>query len=172
MSVTTLTTGPMSLSIPWNYSAASYPTATPNISSQGYSGPTLTNGTGAGNVNVLYAAQLTIAASGTTTIDLATLTDYFGNSIAFVRIKSLYIENSSLGKASAIAVGNAGSNPFAGIISPGTATISIRNGACFFVGMAADATAYAVGTGVNLLITNSDSVNAATVNVVISGCNA
>lgn len=169
---TTLTAGPMSLSIPWDYESVTYPKNTIDQSSQGYSGPVLNTGTGAGNANVKYSAQLTIAASATQTLNLAALTDNFGNALDFVRIKQLYIENSSIGKSSAIAVGNAGTNPFAGIWSPGTATISIRNGAHLHVGVAQDATGYAVGTGTNLLITNDDASNAATVNVVLIGCNA
>lgn len=173
----TLTLNTVSVNVPWDYEQAGYPGNAKDISSISYSGPQLTNGVGAGEADIKYSEQLTIAESGNTTLNLSSLTDSFGNSISFTRIKELYIENSSLGSASSIKVGGAVSNAFNAMWqAPGTANndafIPIRNGACLHLGVAQDATAYVVGSAVNILITNLDGANAATVNVVIVGCDS
>lgn len=168
----TSTVGPVSVNVPWAYDLVSKPANTRDDSAFSFTGTILTFGTGAGQFNIKYSEQLSIGAGSSTTLNLSSLTDHFGNSLNFVRIKELYIENSALATASALAVGNAGVTPFAGIISPGTATISIRNGCSWHIGPCTDATGYVVSTGVNLLITNSDGANAATVNVFIAGCDA
>lgn len=169
---TSLTINPVAENVSWSLAPTTgYPSPPVDKNSVTYASVGLTQGTGAGQADTKYSAEFTIAASGTHTIDLATgLTDPFGNAIAFARIKYLYIENSSLDSASSIAVGNAGTTPFAGIWSPGTATILINNGAKASFGVAQDATGYVVSTGVNILITNNDSAHAAIVNVVIFGC--
>lgn len=170
---TTASVGAATVTVPFSLTLTAFPNNVPFNGPWTYSGARLSQGTAAGQCDLIYATQLTIAGGGTTTIDLATLTNEFGTSISFARLKALYIENnvpSGSTGASAIAVGNAGVNPFAGIWSPGTATVSIRKSTCFWTGIVQDATGYVVGTGVNILITNSDGTNAATVNILIAGC--
>lgn len=163
--------GPPTISLPWDYEVTAYPGNSKDINNITYTGPSLTLGTGAGNANIKYSAQLLLAAAASTTLALTGLTDNFGNVLSFARIKDLYIENSAQSSASVVSVGGAGTTPFAGIWSPGSAVNSVRNGASMHHGCASDATGYVVGAGVNLQISNGDTVNAAKVNVLIVGVN-
>jgi hypothetical protein len=170
---TTLSFGPVSIAWPWNYQLVAVPNNTTSPGPFSYAGSQLTNGTGAGQADILYTNQLSLAASGTTTLNLSSLTTQLGTSVSMARIKSFYWENSNSATSTGVAFGGAGSTPFTGgYFNAGTDTLTLLNGVAQVVGVCADATAYAVSTGVNLLITNSDSVNAAKVNVGLVGCSA
>lgn len=167
---TSLSFGPISVVWPWSYTLTAQPNNIPSSGPWNYSNTQLTNGTGAGNADRLYASQLTLAGAGSTTLNLSSLTNPFGTSIALARIKAMYFENNTATTSTGVAIGNAGVNPFTGgFFNAGTDTLTLRNGVCMSVGVCQDATAYAVGTGVNLLITNSDGANSATVNVGLVG---
>jgi hypothetical protein len=138
-----------------------------------YTGPGYTNGTGAGNVDRKYIAQLTIVASGNTVLNLSSLTDSFGNAVAFLRVKQLYVELATATAAASVLIGGA-TNPFVNWITVGTTQVRLRNGMCFFLGACRDATGYVVTptTGDSLKITNEDAGLSAVVNVEIEGCSA
>lgn len=56
----------------------------------------LTSGTGANQANALYQTQLTIGASGTTTLDLnGSVTDDFGQSVTCTKVKGLVVKAAS-----------------------------------------------------------------------------
>lgn len=56
----------------------------------------LDNGTGSGKGDVVYDASRTLTASGTENLDLlASLTDKYGTTLSFVKVKFLYIEADS-----------------------------------------------------------------------------
>jgi hypothetical protein len=138
-----------------------------------YTGPSYTSGTGAGNVDRKYIAQLTIVAGGNVVLNLSSLTDSFGNAIAFLRVKQLYIELTTATAAASILIGGA-TNPFGNWITPSTAQKRQRNGTAFFDGACRDATGHVVvpTTGDQLKIANEDGALAAVVNVEIEGCSA
>lgn len=128
---------------------------------------TVTAGTGAaGTADKIYAAQVTIAASGNTTVNIGGTpsTDIFGNTIVAVRLKFLYVNNTTLGSATSVTVGNA-TNPI-GLFSAGTATTSVRNGGILLMGDSG-ATGYAVSNGATdtIKVVNADASNAAIVNL-------
>lgn len=75
-----------------------------------------TTGTGAGQVDLLYAKQLSLAASATT-LDLTSLTDLSGASINMARVRFIWIFNLATTAGYTITVGNAASNPFTGFLS-------------------------------------------------------
>lgn len=138
-------------------------------------GQTITYGNGAGvsAVNILYSTQLSIAASGTSSaIVLSSLTDPLGNSIAFAKIKIIFIQlaASPTPAASSITFQPGGTHPWNEFLNGTTPTITLNTGAFLTVG---DPTAagYAVvsNTHDQFTITNVDSVNTATVNIVMAG---
>lgn len=133
----------------------------------------LSTGTGANQADRVYYAQPTVAASGTTTIDLAaSVTDVFGATVTFARIKALIIAAAS-GNTNNVIVGNAASNGFITWVGGATHTVNVRPGG--FLALAApDATAYAVtaGTGDLLLFTNSGAGTSVTFDVILIGSSA
>lgn len=73
-----------------------------------------TYGTGAGQVNKIYAARGTVAASSTATINLQSQTDFFGSAYAIDVIRYLYLELTNESLCSSILLGGAGvANPTA-----------------------------------------------------------
>jgi hypothetical protein len=135
-----------------------------------YNGAQLTTGTGAGKANKRYVNQHTIAAGGSLTLNLSSLSDDFGNAVAFTKVKEIYIELSSSTAAVSILIGNA-ANPFVNWVGAGAHTIRVRNGMAFYLGCCADATAYVVTatTADQLKVLNEDGALSAVVNVKITG---
>lgn len=171
---TTLTTGPMKVQTTSTLTLTR--AGAGNVADQtgfSYSSGNLTSGTGAGKCDLRYIAQVTLAGSGTTTLNLSSLTDTFGGAIAFVRIKSIYVENNNGTTATSILVGG-GSNPLINYLVGTTPQVRVRNGMVFFLGVCQDATGFAVtaSTGDKLLITNEDNTNSATVNIELIGNSA
>lgn len=85
-----------------------------------------TNGTGAGQVQVLWQAARTL--SGTTdslNINSATLTDSYGTPVALTAVKGLYIQNTST--TATITVGAAATNPWTGLFNA-TGTVTLQPG--------------------------------------------
>lgn len=75
---------------------------------------TLANGTGNNQCNFAYQDQITITASGSSTIDLFALTDEFGAAVAPAKAKVIAIRlYSSTDTAASLNVGAAASNIFA-----------------------------------------------------------
>jgi hypothetical protein len=121
---------------------------------------TLTNGTGSDKANQVYMDSATLNASTRTTYDLAaSLTDVYGTTITFTRIKGIFLANTST-TAAVLAIGGgsdgAGTNAFVNWISAAAEEVNVRAGGCFML-WAPDATAYAVtaGTGDILGITET-----------------
>lgn len=138
---------------------------------------TLSNGTGAGAAQKVYAATLTISASTTTNLDLAgSLTDLFGNVITFSKIKVIYVELDTTTTASSILVGGHATLALANWITSADTldndqpAIRVRNNGVFMLACR-DATGYAVTATTEdmLSIENEDASNAATVNVCLIG---
>ena len=129
---------------------------------------TLTHGTAAGMANQTYHAQRTLAGSANEELDLAgVLTDVFGNTITFTKVKALFIQNTHA--TNVLIVGGAASNGFATLFADATDKINIRPGGFLLLG-ATDATAYAVtaGTGDKLKLENS-AAGSLVYNIVIIG---
>jgi hypothetical protein len=138
-------------------------------------GSALTNGTGAGNADLVYWGQRTLVASAAEDLDLAgVLLDPLGNTLTFVRIKALVIAAAS-GNTNNVVVGNAAANGVAGLFGALTHTAIVRPGAaiCWVCG-SADATGYVVtATTADLLhIANSAGSSPVTYDVGILGCSA
>jgi hypothetical protein len=144
-----------------------------------YTGLQLTNGTGSGAVDLVYAKALSLAGSATT-LDLTSVTDLSGASISFARVRVLVIQNLATTAAYTVTVGNAASNIFTGFIaSTGTVVIQPNVGATSnysshvftdLYSTGASTGAYVDSTHKNLKL--DPGANTISVNVLILGCSA
>lgn len=134
----------------------------------------LLSGTAAGQADKLYAATRQIAASSNDDLDLAgVLTDDFGNTVTFARVKLLYV-GAAAANANNVVVGAAAANQWATLLNS-TGTVTLRPDA-FLLGAAgkADATGYAVtaGTGDILRVANGAGGSVVNYDIVIVGASA
>jgi hypothetical protein len=135
----------------------------------------LTDGTAAGQANRIFHDTRTLAASANEDLDLAgVLTDAFGASLTFARIKGLIVA-ASAANANNVIVGGAASNQFVSWVGAGTHTLTVRPGGVLaLMAGAADATGYAVtaGTGDLLRIANSGAGTSVSYDVILVGCSS
>jgi hypothetical protein len=131
--------------------------------SKGY-GSAFTDGTGAGTANRVWWATRTLTASSTEDLDLAgSLTDAYGSTITFARIKALVVAASAANTNNVI-VGNAASNAVAGLFGSLTHTAVVRPGAAVaWMCGAADATGYVVTAGTADIIKIANSAGSTSV---------
>jgi hypothetical protein len=133
-----------------------------------------TSGTGAGAVDRVFTDTRTLAASGTEDLDLAgSLTDIYGATITFARIKAIHIK-AATGNTNNVQVTRPASNGTPWLMAAGDG-IALRPGAAFtWSSGSADATGVAVtaGTGDLVTITNSAGTTGVDYTVVILGCSA
>jgi hypothetical protein len=88
----------------------------------------LVDGTGASAAQVVYSTTGTIASGATTTLDLAgSLTDAFGSTVTFTKVKYIYIGNTSTVVSHNLVVGNAAA-PIVDWVGAGTHTITVKYG--------------------------------------------
>ncbi len=130
----------------------------------------LASGTGANQASNIFHDRRTLTASSTENLDLAgALTNKFGTTLTFTKIKAIVIHAAS-GNTNNVLVGGAASNQFINWVSDPTDVIVVRPGGTFIL-VAPDATAYAVtaATGDLLKIANSAGSTSVTYDVVIIG---
>lgn len=133
----------------------------------------LANGTGEGKCSVFYVDEISIAAGATANLDLSgALTDVFGASIAFTKIRLMYIEliSSTLSTGSSIYVGGHATAAFSSFFGDATDKIRIRLGGCMQLSCS-DSTGYPVTltTADMLKIQNNDGSNPVIVRVGFAG---
>lgn len=132
---------------------------------------TLTNGTGANQVDRLFSDTRVINASSNDDLDLAgVLTDAFGATITFARIKAIYVK-AAAGNTNNVVVGGAASAQLANVFGDVSDKIVVRPGG-FLLLAAPDVTAYAVtATTADILrIANSSSGTSVSYDIVLLGC--
>ncbi|MGH8358116.1 MAG: hypothetical protein ACRESF_11540 [Pseudomonas sp.] len=171
----TLTSFKINANVSWQYDLAATGLANPSTDTNAFSfADSTTSGTAAGQADLIYAAQITIAGAGATTINInsSPVKDWFGTNIVMVRISYFFINLLTSTTASSVAIGNA-ANPIVNWISLGTSTIKLQNGGIWVQGYS-DATGYVVTmtTADQLKILNNDGTNTATLNVCIVGKSA
>lgn len=137
-------------------------------------GVSFASGTGAGQVDKVWSAQRTLAASATEDLDLAgtALDDPYGADTVFVKVKALYIKAAD-GNTNNVVVG-AGTNPWATLLNT-AGTITLRPGEFILVGCgSADTNGHAVtaATGDILKVTNSAGTTGVTYDIIIVGTSA
>lgn len=134
----------------------------------------LATGTAAGQADMIFTDERTLAASATEDLDLAgVLTGPFGATLTFARIKGLAI-SASASNTNNVVIGAAASNAWATLLNS-TGTVTLRPGGNFMVSAGvADATGWAVtaGTGDLLKIANSAGSTSVVYQLVIIGASA
>lgn len=101
---------------------------------------TFANGTGANSANQIYQATRSLS-SGADSVDLnGALTDAYGTSVALVRVKGLYLKNTST--TNSMTFGADGSAPWSTLLNS-TGTVTLPPGA-FMLVVTPDATGWAV----------------------------
>lgn len=130
----------------------------------------ITNGTGAGNANMVFMDTRTITASSSEDIDLyGGLTDAYGTTINFTKIVGLIIAASS-SNTNNVLVGGASATQFSNWTSNVNDVVVVRPGTTFML-MSNDATGYAVTSILDLLkIANSSSGSSVTYDLILIGC--
>lgn len=122
----------------------------------------------------VYVGTLTIAASGTQTLDLTTgltnpLNEAISGSNKFLKVKGVFIEHDAASVASGITAFGGASNEFQGVWAGGDKA-TLAAGRWIGFGMPATDTGVDVdATHKNIAIVNSDGAQVATVNVFIHG---
>lgn len=132
-----------------------------------------TSGTGAGQADLLFADQRTIADSENDDLDLAgSLTDVFGNTLTFVEICAMEVRAAG-GNTNDVVVGGAASNAFTGPFGDASDTIAVQPGGVLALG-APDAGGWTVaaGTGDVLRIANGGAGSSVTYDIVLVGRSA
>lgn len=130
----------------------------------------LSNGSGAGQADRIWADTRTLAASALEDLDLAgTLVDGFGQVITLARVKAIVIAAAGA-NANNLVVGGAAANAFVNWVGAATHTITVRPGGLFVLA-STDAVGYAVtaGTGDLLRVTNGGAGTAVTYDIVVIG---
>lgn len=174
--------GKLGVTVTWNpqnngptslYGTVQAPTTLPKSITY-VKGGNLANG-----VNVVYSALLTIAASGSTTVDLTSITEVLGSSKTFARIKAVVIQllsvadDSANGSAcSSVTVGNAATNANKLFFTAGTDSIDLANGDVVAWGTGAAAGIAVDGTHKNVKILNNDGAVGAKVLLTVLGADA
>ena len=120
----------------------------------------------------MYAGVLSLAAGATNTLDLAgTLTDSFGATLTFTRVKYLSIAPSnSMAVAQSVLVQPAPANGWATWMANTTSAVRVWSGGCAVPVMCPQTNAPAVtATSGDLLDVINESTNAVKVTVIILG---
>lgn len=134
----------------------------------------LTNGTGAGKADLVFADTRTLAASATEDLDLAgALADAFGVAQVFARVQAIVVQ-AATGNTNNVNVTRPASNGVPLFLAAGDG-VGVRPGEtlALFAGVA-DAVGHAVtaGTGDLLTITNSAGTTGVTYSIIIIGSSA
>jgi hypothetical protein len=139
-----------------------------------------TGTTTAGQVNEIASKIFAIAASGTTTISLQSLTDVLGQTVNLVRVKGLLFQLLSTADDSVNGTACSGvtlnatppSHPFLGFLGGTNPTITLGNGeALAWLSPSANGTGVS-GSAYQIEVTNLDSTNAAAFQVTILGADS
>lgn len=129
----------------------------------------LTSGTATGQVDLLYAGTRTLAASTTEDLDLAGgLTDVFGTTLTFVKVKHIYVAAAS-GNTNNVVMGGAAANQFVGFFGAAAHTLAILPGQCVRFSHPTTGWTVTAGTGDLLKFANSGAGTGVTYDLLIAG---
>lgn len=133
----------------------------------------LATGTGASQSDKIFSDTRTVNASTNDDLDLAgVLTDAFGQTLTFARVKGLIIARSDPANPNNLTIGNAAANGFVSWLGGATHTVTVRPGGGIAL-WAPDATAYAVTAGTaDILRVANGSGSAVTYDIIVIGASA
>jgi Ca2+-binding RTX toxin-like protein len=131
------------------------------------------SGTGADQADLVFHDQRTLAASATENIDLAGgLTDAYGATITFARIKALIVI-AAAGNTNDVQVGGAASNAWATWVANSSDIVTVKpDGILALVSPSATGYVVTAGTGDILKIVNSGAGTGVTYDIVLIGSSA
>lgn len=136
---------------------------------------TFTNGTGAGESDLVFSDRRTVGAGATDTIDLngGGLTDAYGNAVNFVEVTSVVIRNRETTLvARTIQFGpNAGGNPFLWLFADASDLVSVKPGGGYCQ-WADQAQTVSAGSADTIRIVNTDGANTVTYDILVTGRSA
>ena len=133
---------------------------------------TMASGTGSNQADLAFTDQRTLAASGTENLDLAGgLTDQFGATLTFVKVKIIHITAAS-GNTNNVTVSPAATNGFLGFFNATADLISIPPGGQMFLAAPVSGWTVTAGTGDLLTVANSGAGTSVTYDVRIVGTSA
>jgi hypothetical protein len=132
-----------------------------------------TPGVAADQVNLNYVASLSLAATPTT-LDLTALTDRYGGSVNFVRVRSVTIKNKNTTDGQTVTVKPGATNGWMALLGTGSTLIlqpssSANDGG---VTLSAPNTTGWVVSGTSKTLTLDPGANIISVDIEINGCNA
>lgn len=131
-----------------------------------YAWPT---GTGAGQADLLWHDQRTLAASATEDLDLAAvLSDAFGTVLTFARIKMIIVK-AAVANTNNVNVTRPAANGVPIFLAAGDGVPVLPGGAYWWIAPTATAIAVTAGTGDLLTITNSAAGTSVTYDIVLIG---
>lgn len=126
--------------------------------------------------DLAYVKRHVVGATSSVVIDLTAAVGDDGVTSHFARVRAIAIRNASTTDGQPVTLDNAGqtTNPFTGLLnSAGVVTVapSTAGNTGFLILAAPNTTGAAVGTGVNVRVSNPNAASV-TVDVVILGCSA
>jgi hypothetical protein len=129
------------------------------------------DGTGAGQVDVMFTDQRTLAASGTEDLDLAgSLSDALGATLTMAKLKFVMVKAAS-GNTNDVVLSRPASNGVPLFTAAGD-SIAIKPGGVFIWAVPGTGVAVTAGTGDLLTFTNSAAGTGVTYDVVLLGTSA
>ena len=132
----------------------------------------MADGTGSGQSDLLFSDQRTLSASATEDLDLAgSLTDAFGSTLTFVKIKAIVI-TAAAGNTNNVTVSPDATNGFTGPFNAVADLISIPPGGSFVVTAPASGWTVTASTGDLLTLANSGAGTSVTYDIVLIGTSA
>ena len=132
----------------------------------------LANGTAASQADLLFSDTRTLSASGTEDLDLSgSLSDAFGNTLAFVKVKSILIVASS-DNTNDVQVEPAAANGFLGPFAAVGDQLDIPPGGSIMLNAPVNGWTVTAGSGDLLTITNSAGTTSVEYDIVIVGTSA
>lgn len=129
-------------------------------------------GVAVGKADKLYAGARSLAASGSEGLDLAGgLSDPFGQTLTFARVKAIYIKAASA-NANGLVVGGAASNAFLGPFAAATDKLTIAPGGSLLLIHPGAGWSVTAGTGDILSIANGGTGTSVAYDIVLIGASS
>ena len=127
--------------------------------------------TGSGQADVIFHDRRTISAGGSEALDLAgALTDQYGATVTFVKIKAMIFRNANTSGAGVLAVGGAAANQFVNWVADSSDIVNIQATGILLLTAPLAGFAVTAGTGDQLKVAASGAD--VTYDVVLIGTSA
>lgn len=137
-----------------------------NLSAAAQPCTVMQTGFGTNQSDLLYAGTRTVVAAGETLNLTSSLTDPFGNTLNFARVKAILVAAASTNTDNVV-MGAAGSNPFLGPLGGTTPTVAVPPGGTMMV--TAPPSGWTVGSAVNLKFASGGSTSIKYNLVIVGG---